>query len=211
MHKIGDSARLFIFKRIGRCPLFFVLFLLLAAPTLRAEDDLEKKVTELEGRVQGLEKYTEELNTHLNKFSKDLVDQVDTQVKAGSDKVVRLSPVSKKFTKIETNAGMFLIAVNKFQRMETGYRLLLNIGNPNSAKYTGLKLKMHWGKNWDAAAAKITYEEWRASLMSGEYAYAGALPPGQWTEITIELTPPGSNYLEYIECEMEVESVQLQK
>ena len=106
---------------------------------------------------------------------------------------------------------MFLIAVKKFQRTEEGYRLLLNIGNPNMAKYTGMQFKFRWGKKWDMTLANVKYEDWHASLASGDYRYGGELLPGEWTEVTIDLTPAGSNQLEYIELEMEMESIVLQK
>ena len=156
------------------------IFFLGLSPAIAQEDSAQKKISDLEVRVQALEAYVEKLNTNLNVFSKDLLSQIDMKVKAGSDKIVGINPGSKTFTKVETNSGMFLIAVNKFQRTEEGYRLLLNIGNPNAAIYNGMRFKLRWGKRWDADSI-IKYDAWRASLISGEYTYGGELPPGQWT------------------------------
>jgi hypothetical protein len=188
---------------------FLIVFFVIFATVANAQEDT--KVQQLEARVQALEKYIEQFNANLDNFGKNLSDQVDMKIKAGTDKVVAINPVSKKFVRIETNAGMFLLAVNKFQRTEEGYRLELGVGNPNAAKYSGAKFKLSWGKNFDPNAANKKYDDWRKSLTNGEYAYNGELLPGQWSEITIDLTPAGSNQLEYIECEMEVESIQLQK
>ena len=185
------------------------VFFLAVSPVL-AQEDADQRISAMEARVKALEEYVEKLNTNLETFSKELLNQIDIKVKSGNDKVVAINPVSKTFTKVETNSGMFLIAVNKFQRMEEGYRLLLNIGNPNAAQYSGMRFKLHWGKKWDADSI-IKYEDWRASLMNGEYTYGGELSPGEWSEVTIDLTPAGANQLEYIELEMEVDSVQLQK
>src|SRR3989338_988243 len=152
-----------------------LIVLLFFVTSFAAEPELETKVQELETRIATLEKYIDQLHSNLESYSKEVLDQIDIKVKSGTDKVVAISPVSKKMTKIETNAGMFLVAVNKLQRTEDGYRLLLNVGNPNLGKFSGLKFKLSWGKDFDPTSANVKYEDWRKSLLSGEYTYPGAL------------------------------------
>ena len=176
-----------------------------------AQEESKNEFSRLEARIDSLETYIREFTASLNTFTKGVNDQIAAKVRVESDKVIALSPVSKKFTKIETNAGSFVLVINKFQRTEEGYRLLLNIGNPNAAKFSGLRFKLRWGRIWDPNSVTITYEDWRASLIGGEYIYPGELTPGEWTEITLDLPPPGQHQLDYIECEMEVDSVVLLK
>jgi len=173
-------------------------------------EGVEKRISHMERNVDSLETYIREFTSNLTNFTKEIGNQIDVKVRVGGDKVIALDPGSNKFTKIDTNGGVFLLAINKFQATEEGYRMLLNVGNLNNATYTGLKFKLHWGKAWDPNST-VKYNQWRSTLVGGEYNYPGELFSGEWTEITFDLTPAGSHVLEYIECEMEVEGVQLLK
>ncbi len=170
-----------------------------------------QKIDDLERKVEALEKYIEKLRPTLDGLTKNLLENIDERMEALADKVIVLNPVSKKFSKIETNAGEFLLAVHKMEKIENGYRLVLHIGNPNQAVYGGVKLKLRWGKKWEASFIKPTYEEWRRSLTIGQYSYLGSLESGRWTEVTVDLVPAQFQQIEYIECEMEVNTIQLQK
>ena len=46
----------------------------------------------------------------------------------------------KSYQSIETNTGIFLIAVEKVEQIENGVRLHINIGNPNYADYQDFEL-----------------------------------------------------------------------
>ncbi|MDP2654795.1 MAG: DUF3251 domain-containing protein [Candidatus Omnitrophota bacterium] len=186
-----------------------VVIAALFVPTLSAEDSSQDPSL-LEARVSALEDYTQKLGDSLKQYSEGLISSVETKIKAENGRVIALNPVSRKFSKIETNAGMLLIAVQKMQRLENGYRMLLNIGNPHAAAFGTITLKLRWGRTWDAGQGAVSYDDWRNSLTAGEYVYKGRLVPGEWTEVTVELVPAGANQLEYIECAMDVGSVELQ-
>lgn len=166
-------------------------------------DELERRLANLEGYIQGLP-------TQLTDFSKGIYSDLDQRMKFAADKVVGLNIVSKQFSKVETNAGDFLLAVDQREKTANGYRLVLKIGNPHSATYSNFKLRLFWGKNWDPSFVKPSYEEWRGSLVGAEYSFAGPAEPGVWTPVTVDLVAPAGQPFEYLECEMSVGAIELQ-
>lgn len=189
--------------------LAFVLSLRICPIVVAADEDLKKEIAELKDRVVSLEDYVNRLQPSLEEFSRHLLNQTDLKVKALSDKVIVLNPISKSVVKIESNSAAFLITVKEMEKLDNGARLHLQIGNPNAVTFNGVTLRMRWGHSWDPSFAQPTYEEWRSSLVEQEFAFEGDLPNGKWTEFAVDLVPTVPGQLEYIECEMEVKNVML--
>lgn len=188
-----------------------VVFLAAQASPADAQQASAAKVEELRKRVEKLEEYTEKLQAGLNDFSKNLVSNLDQQLQAVRSNAVVVNPLSRKVSKIETNTGTFLLAVSRMDKSGEGYRLFLQIGNPNAATYGDVKLRLYWGSPFSAVSATTTYDKWRQSLKGSEFVYAGTLEAGVWTDIAVDLKPAAYSQLQYIECEMEVNTVKLQK
>ncbi len=167
-------------------------------------DDLRNRVVVLEGNVQTLQ-------TGINDFSKTLVRNVDQQLQLAKSRAVVINPLSRKVSKIETNTGTFLLAVSRMEKIDKGYRLYLQIGNTNAATYGDVKFRFFWGSAIPVSSTENAYEKWRQSLTGAEFAYTGTLEAGVWTDIAVELKPSEYNQLQYVECEMEVNTVKLQK
>lgn len=177
----------------------------------QSQQNSNVKIDELRSRVAALEDYTQKLQGSLNDFSRNLVSNVDQQLQTVKSNAVVVNPLSKKVSKIETNTGTFLLAVSRMDKIDKGYRLYLQIGNPNSANYGDVKLRLFWGSIENPSAGKMTYEKWRQSLTGSEFVYSGVLEAGVWTDIAVDLKPAEYSQLHYIECEMEVNTVRLQK
>ena len=187
--------------------IFIGFLVVLPIKTAQAANALEEQVEVLEARVQALENYIDKLPSTMKDFSKSVTNNMDMRVKEATSDVILLNPVSNKFSKIETNVGTFLISVNRMEKTDKGYLLYLFVGNPYAIKYTGAKIRLLWGKKWDPSYAKISFEGWRQSLTGAQYSFDGALDPGKWTEIAVDLSPVES--LEYVECEMSVATAML--
>ena len=188
----------------------WVLVVLFGTTAQAADEEYyEQKISQLEAQIGALEEYLQDLAPRLNSFSRDIYKNINERVRQVSDKVIAINPVSRKFNKIETNAGDFLLAVDDMEKINNGYRLTIKIGNPNSAIYEDVHLRIFWGRKWDPENVKPTYEEWRSSLTGAEYKFGGPLESGKWTEVVVDLTPAAATNFEYIECEMDVGTVKL--
>lgn len=169
------------------------------------------KIDDLRNRVAAMEDYSQKLQTAMNEFSKSLVANVDQQLQMARSKAVTLNPMSRKVTRIDTNIGMFLISVQRMDKIDKGYRVYLQIGNPNSASYGDVKIRMFWGTKPEGAALGVEYTKWRQTLAGAEYVYSGTLESGTWTDIAVDVKPAEFDQVQYLECEMEVNTVKLQK
>ena len=169
------------------------------------------KVEELRKRVEKLEDYTQKLQDGLNDFSKSLVSNLDQQLQTVRSNAVVVNPLSRKVTKIESNTGTFLLAVSRMDKIDGGYRLFLQIGNPNAATYGDVKFRLFWGSQYSTVSSTMTFDKWHQSLKGSEFVYSGTLEAGVWTDIAVDLKPAEYSQLQYIECEMEVNTVKLQK
>ncbi len=191
-------------------------FILLGLISVGAKDNTSSQVTgsssqDLRSRVTALEVSTRKLQASMNEFSTNLVKNLDQQLQAATTKTVVLEPLSRKVTKIETNTGMFLVSVQRLDKIDKGYRLYLQIGNPNAATYGDAKIRVYWGGKWDPNLPSFPYDKWRQSLAGAEFVYSGSLEAGTWTDIAVDLKPAEFSQVQHIECEMEVNTVKLQK
>ena len=166
-------------------------------------------MTELSNNLnQSIQEYTQGLETSLENYSQRLQLSLDERLNNLNRKVVVLDLFSTAYQSIEINTGTFLISVENFERLESGGRVHLNIGNPNFADYQNFKLKLLWGTRW-AGERVMPYDQWRQSLTGGEYTFEGKIEKGKWNKIAIDLIPSDDIVINHFECEMHVSSVEL--
>jgi len=188
--------------------------------------------TELEERVQALENYIEGFQPTLNKFSQDmqntvqsyhqglesdlnkyylkLQDKLDQRLSTLDNRTIVLDSSGKTFQRLDTDSGMFLISIEKLERIENGVRLHMNIGNINFADFADYKIKLVWGKKWTGGEVSDSYSAWRQGLTGAEFLFQGVLIKGVWNPIKIDLVPADLSQVEYIECGMDVSTVILE-
>jgi len=213
------------FKKILIGAIFCIMGMMIVSPVVFSQDALEERVTQIEKYLdtirptlldfsdqlqKSVQDYTTQLETSLTDFSQGLQADVDQRLAVVDKKSVVLDPTSKEFQRIDTNTGVFLISVDKLEKIDDGYRLALNVGNPNYADYRDFSIQLLWGDKWDGGRIK-SYEQWRSSLKGAEYSFQGALKKGQWSRVEVDIAPADSSQLGYIECRMAVLSVEMQK
>lgn len=195
-----------------------VCFLSVCGPTAFAQDgsDLNARLSKVEAYVESfqptlmkfsdsfqksIQQYTQQLEQSLTEYSQRLQENLDERVQKIENRIVVLDPFSRGFQRLDTNAGVFLLSVEKVEKIETGTRVHLNIGNLNAADYKDFTLRLVWGPAQNAK----NYEQWRSALTGAEFSFQGALKRGEWNKAAVDL----SGNIEYLECSMSIESVEL--
>ncbi len=209
---------------LGACMTILIMFLNKEASAQQSETELEWRVQKLEKYVEtfeptirelsnnlneSIQEYTKGLESSLESYSQKLQINLDERLSSINRQIVVLNPYSESYQSIETNTGTFLISVGKVEQIEGGVRLHVNIGNPNYADYQNFKLKLIWGSKW-VSGITTTYDQWRQSLHAAEYTFQGKLEKGKWNTVTVDLSPIGSGRFDYLECEMNVSSIELE-
>ncbi len=192
----------------------------------------QQNPTELEERVQAVENYIEGFQPTLNKFSEDmqntvhtynlgreadlnkyylkLQDKLDQRLSTLDNRSIVLDTSGKTFQRLDTDSGMFLISIEKMERIENGVRIHMNIGNINFADFANYKIKLIWGKKWTGGEVGDSYAVWRDGLTGAEFHFQGALIKGVWNPVNLDLVSANLSQIEYTECGMSVSTVILE-
>lgn len=201
----------------------FIFLFLIVAVNAQAQN-IENRVDALEEYVEtfqptliefseelqrNIQKYTQGLEDSLQNYSKNLQQKVNSQIKTLNRKQIVIDPNSPAFQSVESNAGTFLVSVDRVERLPSGvFRLYLNLGNYNFADYKGFIVKLVWGpKFYPGYGSKI--EEWRDTLNGTEYTFDGTLYKGVWNQVEVDINAENSGDLAHIEFEITVLSVEL--
>ncbi len=162
-----------------------------------------------DGFNRSIQKYTQDLELSLQDYSGKLQQNLDQRLERMGRKSVILNPFSSMYQSVDTNTGIFLIAIERMERIANGVRLHVNVGNPNYADYNDFTLRFIWGKKRIGELGP-SYEQWRQSLKGVDVTFNGKLAKGKWNSLTVDLAPVGEGELGYLECEMNVKSVELE-
>src|SRR5262245_44533278 len=177
------------------------------------EEYLEKLPPSMTTYASSLEEsinnYTKNLETGLNKYSERLERNIETKLLGINEKTIELDVRNQEYKKIDTTTGQFLISVVSAEPVKGGYKLALQIGNPNYANFRDFELRIVWGKAWNQGSS-MTYQQWRDSLTGAVYNFKGDLLKGMWNPVEVELIPATAEDLAYIECEMGVAAIELE-
>ena len=170
---------------------------------------LDAAIQELTNTLnQSIQEYTQGLEASLEDYSRKLQVSIDERMNARDGKVVALNPYARSYQAIESNSGVFLIAIERVETIDNGFRLHLNIGNPNYADFQNFKLRFFWGSDW--AGSHVTpYQEWHSQLSGAEFTFQGKIEKGMWNAMAVDLISTEKKELNYLECELSVSGVEL--
>ncbi|MCB9746981.1 MAG: DUF3251 domain-containing protein [Candidatus Omnitrophica bacterium] len=175
-------------------------------------ENLDQRLQSVEEYLQNipdiLQNFSMTLQDSMNSMNADIQNSIQQQVQYSSFRKVLLNPTSTAFQRIDTNAGVFLIAVQKTEEIDGGYRLHLSVGNPNIADYRDFKIRLSWGEEWNPNAS-ISYQQWRNSLTTADYSFKGSLVKGVWSPVSVDVVPSTRRTLGVLECSMEVSSIEM--
>lgn len=174
-----------------------LLFVTGCQDTKKIEDD----ISNLEDRITALESNYVDINLEL--FNLGL--KIDDLQK----NVITFDPANAEgFQAINTGNGYFLFAIRDIKPYLDGYRIFLDVGNPNYATYNGIKLKAKWGKRFTYSDS-ILYDTWKNSLLEKEVSITHDIKPGTWNKINFNISPVKIDEFGYLSLSVETNSISL--
>lgn len=135
----------------------------------------------------------------------------------------------KGFDRIDANLGTFFIVLDDVQPYADGYKISLRIGNPHFIKYSGIKMKVEWGKRRPPSPNPADFpkegeflpkytewmqseDEWKKQSKTKELSFVETLEAGAWTKIEITLSPATKEEIGHLRLSnMKVEKISLIK
>jgi len=95
--------------------------------------------------IAALKKEVAALRAEIDKLKeKDSELEFDVSTKADDQSSVTLYTDKREFGRVDTSAGIFLVAINDTAPYLDGFKVTFEIGNINSAAYHNAKLKLTW-------------------------------------------------------------------
>lgn len=172
-----------------------------------ADDSLRKEVASLKQQVATLA-------IRLTSLESDLATYKSTQEfdkELSKRDSVMLDPSNPQgYSRLDTANGWFLISLKSAEVYLDGYKLTLNIGNPSSATYTGLKIKTKWNSSYDwTHYSESSFKVWQAAMRSKDDDLTDALQPGAWNSVEIILPQTKPTELSYVQVSIETNTVSL--
>jgi hypothetical protein len=114
---------------------------------------------------------------------KALDDRLDRMEKLiGRYDAATLKPGMTGYSLLATDIGRIAVAVADVQPFANGTRVLLDFGNPTSARLTGMKARIEWGANDSRGLPMIG-----GSVQSLAFTAPEPLPPGSWRQYKVDL------------------------
>jgi hypothetical protein len=164
--------------------------------------DLNKKMTDLTSKVTALETTlfkVEDSQRKLNQRATDLEFRLDQY------QAVNLDESEKGYQRLETESGFFLVKIQGHQPFLDGYKLFIEVLNPNAVSYSGVTLSIKWGHAFDPS--RLSESVWATSLREKETKLPTPLSPGSRTPIEIILPRTTNEELGFISVSMQTEGV----
>lgn len=128
------------------------------------------------------------------------------QLVAEGNTTVNLDVGARTYHRIETNNGSFLLSVIDAKPYANGHKLILHVGNLQSAIYSGFSLKVKWGR---PCCPDNDYAKWQRSLHEKEPSFTSELRPGHWNRIELILSPATLEELGYVNVGMTTNEVKM--
>jgi hypothetical protein len=103
-----------------------------------------------------------------------------------------------------------LISVKDAAPYLNGYKLHLNIGNPLSASYSGVKVKVRWARAYDFTKyTEASFDDWQKSVQEKATSLVDVLAAGTWNNVEVILAPATTEQLEFVTLSMSTDTVRL--
>lgn len=175
------------------------------ADTVAELQALRNTVTEQTKAINQLETARSKLTSELVKLQGDVVGlQLESAITGDTAQTAILSVTEKGYSIAEMPVGSLLISVKDVTPYANGVKVKLNIGNPTSATFPGLKLQVAWA---NAAPSAKSYDA--STYQKKEISIPSDIKPGMWNTEEIVLAPAKPDQVDYLSIKPSAPSVVL--
>lgn len=180
-----------------------LLTLLIITITGCADNQPNNENEELIGRLNRLEIKTDaqskrsiEMTIKLSKLQKK-VDELSFH-SSPTYRIVSPASIGSGYMTMKsiTGGNEFFLAVSEITKYADGYKVIFQIGNPNSVIYTGVDLTVMWGK----------FEESSESVKEKKIRITKDILPGIWNQVSFIISPANEDEISQLGVIIDTES-----
>jgi|SRR5271170_380538 len=165
-------------------------------------EDQQREIADLRAQVAALQKQVEYFGSRESLLSMRVNDKKDREDS------VTLDVTHSAYQRLDTDNGFLLVSAEQAVPYLNGYKILLNIGNPLSVSYSGLKAKIKWAKYYDANQfTPDSYADWQKSIQQKETSFSDVLEKGTWKKIELIVAPATAEQLGYLKLSINTKTV----
>jgi hypothetical protein len=168
----------------------------------------EAQLAAVQKQVVALKEELATLHQEVNRLNLTVFQM---QLRLDSTLRVELDPtIPHQFQRLDTSNGSFLVSLESIEPYLDGYRVVLNLGNPSAASYSGYTLKVRWGPayNWSQYTAD-SYEKWQKAVREKEIPFTDSLRGGTWNRAVFIASPTAKDELGFVQVSLETKTVSL--
>lgn len=168
------------------------------AVTYVENDSLLPKIESLEKQISGL--------TARLSFDEDLLSS-----KQDVHTTVVLDPAKLHvYQELDANPLQFLVSLESVAPYLNGYKLIIDVGNPTTARFHGATIICKWNKAYDwRHYSQESYKAWQAAIHTSQTNVTNEIDPGSWNPIEIDLLPATQDELEYLTVSIQSDTISL--
>jgi len=193
-----------------------VCAIVLAGCNQQQDEDQNRRLAALESQIHRLDTLSSN-EVEAIKYLNDQISPLQQSIwqlqrsTGGSYTEVDLASTGG-YVPVRGRFGVFLVSVKNVEPYLDGYRVTFEVGNPQYATFSNLKIKTVWGSKFEYSKATndVNYvENYNASLKRKEFSQADKLLPGSWNKVSIVLSPAKSDELAAFSISFDAETVSL--
>lgn len=147
---------------------------------------LEKKVSDLEGRIVQLSIRSTKYDAAELNISRDAYQRVD-----------------------DSTGTSFLVRLVRAESYLNGYKITVAIGNITTATFNGCDLTVRWGTREPKGIDE--WIAWRKTVRTKDEHVTEDLNPGRWNEVEMIILPAKADELSFLELSIRTSTLSLRK
>jgi hypothetical protein len=164
-----------------------------------------KRIEELAASIKKIE---QQLGIFAETDDKLSQKAYELELKVDQFQTIALDESGKGYQRLETENGFFLVKLRQSTPFQDGFKLALEILNPNAVVFTGAIINLKWGPELDER--KETYQAWSKKLRQTEVKINNPVGAGSRTNIEVFLPRTTRQELENLIVTMKTEGVKTQ-
>ena len=146
---------------------------------------LEKRISELEGRIA-------ELSLRSNRYDS-----------------VELNTSRNTYRRVDSTTGSFLVRFVRAEPYLNGYKIAIAIGNITTATFNGCDLTVRWGTKQPKGIDE--WITWLKTIRAKDEHVTEDLIPGRWTEVELIIVPAKADELAFLELSIKTNEITLRR